>query len=851
MAVENDPMQVPGTTSRLSRLPSQQLQRAPTADLKGMVVPVKVGGIDVRYFLLQSENDTDGQIKKNLPAMAGQILKMNPMMADPAFAVKQLFVWTGATTGFRIVLGKPTIYIDTKYVISGEVRAIAHEMGHAIAHSYLHAPSEKSGTEEKPSGFHNVLLKLAETYLILKKTKTQRLSKLVAKIPEGVEDADVPLGLFLFSPLNWSKTGDLEHPWESFDEFFASAFEGFLVNRKGLEASIKKFAAQDSSITSPSKAFVGVLEAVYKQKLPPKGYTIKDKKNAEHEITRAGRAPEIVKRIEGGQETFVYPATSTGLPGGASPESTIRQPLLYLVESVATEEKAKQKVQPRSEGAEASGIAPPVVHRVLSATGEPMDRATRAFMEPRFGHDFSRVRVHNDDLAAESARAVRAHAYTVGSHVVMGKGRYRPDTRAGRLLLAHELSHVLQQKDLPFVSSRLSISGPADELEREAEANAGRIAVGELPRPTRSSEPVVARSPDDPEAAPRFGGQIADIAHDIREQRERRYQRLAEDYRRSLMSTSGIRHGGPIASPQEALQVVQRLHLDNELNTVVQRIRTSTANIPQGPQTSDTLRQRASQGAASLSPLGRTTLNQALAAVRSEPFFRNLIDSNEFDFVPDNAVCGRFNAFTLTGEGDLLPGAQRARATATLVLICRRLIDSGNLEQLRSTLAHELSHAAERLIAGRPTARLVTEPVIRELSVQLARLPQFQGMERPIRQFLDERIGSPQGEIFADLQQLPQSPQMRQDDRVLAVVVCELRRMDAAGLPQSVRGTLIDDLRLRTEAFYRLRIERAQGAQARQLQSMSDYALTTLRQALLVRQLEQRGAAPVEVRCST
>src|SRR5260370_5996233 len=207
-------MQVPG---KPSRMPSQQLQRGPDRDLKGTVVPVKVDGVDVRCFLLQSENDNGKQIQKNLPAMAGQILKMNPMMADPSFAVKQLFIWTGATTGFRIVLGKPTIYVDTKYVISGDVRAIAHEMGHAIAHSYLHTSSKREGSEEEQSGFHNVLLKLAETYLALKKTKTQKLSKLVAKIPEGIEDAGVPLGLFLFSPLHWSKTGDFEHPWDTYD----------------------------------------------------------------------------------------------------------------------------------------------------------------------------------------------------------------------------------------------------------------------------------------------------------------------------------------------------------------------------------------------------------------------------------------------------------------------------------------------------------------------------------------------------------------------------------------------------------------------------------------------------------
>lgn len=66
-------------------------------------------------------------------------------------------------------------------------------------------------------------------------------------------------------------------------------------------------------------------------------------------------------------------------------------------------------------------------------------------MEPRFGHDFRHVRVHTDASAAESARAVHALAYTVDNHIAMGSDKHAPGTTAGRLLLAHELAHVLQQ----------------------------------------------------------------------------------------------------------------------------------------------------------------------------------------------------------------------------------------------------------------------------------------------------------------------------------------------------------------------------------------------------------------------
>ena len=89
--------------------------------------------------------------------------------------------------------------------------------------------------------------------------------------------------------------------------------------------------------------------------------------------------------------------------------------------------------------------AAPIVHEVVRASGQPLDAATRSFMEPRFGHDFSRVRVHADAKAAESARAMNALAYTVGHDMVFGAGQYVPETSEGRRLVAHELTHVLQQ----------------------------------------------------------------------------------------------------------------------------------------------------------------------------------------------------------------------------------------------------------------------------------------------------------------------------------------------------------------------------------------------------------------------
>lgn len=88
--------------------------------------------------------------------------------------------------------------------------------------------------------------------------------------------------------------------------------------------------------------------------------------------------------------------------------------------------------------------APSIVQEALASPGHPLDLSTRAFMERRFGFDLGEVRVHADAEAADSANAIGALAYTVAPDIVFGAGQYAPHTTAGRKLLAHELTHVIQ-----------------------------------------------------------------------------------------------------------------------------------------------------------------------------------------------------------------------------------------------------------------------------------------------------------------------------------------------------------------------------------------------------------------------
>jgi len=124
------------------------------------------------------------------------------------------------------------------------------------------------------------------------------------------------------------------------------------------------------------------------------------------------------------------------------------------------------------------GEMPPIVSEVPESSGQSLNKDTRDFFERGFKQNFGQVRVHADARAAEAAAAIGARAYTIGSNIVFGAGRYQPDTISGKLLLAHELTHVLQQRpDTPSVP--WGINSLTDTSEAAAEKAALSVVAGE------------------------------------------------------------------------------------------------------------------------------------------------------------------------------------------------------------------------------------------------------------------------------------------------------------------------------------------------------------------------------------
>jgi hypothetical protein len=121
----------------------------------------------------------------------------------------------------------------------------------------------------------------------------------------------------------------------------------------------------------------------------------------------------------------------------------------------------------------------PVHDVVNSGGGAPLPVDTRADMEARFGQDFGDVRVHTDAAAHGSAKSVNAQAYTVGPNIVFQRDNYDPASESGRHMLAHELTHVVQQRSGPVdgtdTGDGVKVSDPSDRFEREAVATADRV----------------------------------------------------------------------------------------------------------------------------------------------------------------------------------------------------------------------------------------------------------------------------------------------------------------------------------------------------------------------------------------
>ena len=218
---------------------------------------------------------------------------------------------------------------------------------------------------------------------------------------------------------------------------------------------------------------------------------------------------------------------------------------------------------------EGTDTAPASVDRVLASSGRPLEPALRQDMEQRFGHDFSRVRVHSDAAAEQSARDVNANAYTVGHNIVFGAGRFAPGTHEGRRLIAHELTHVVQQQ------IGMTSAAPSGKHEREADEATEAVAqLGSTVAIAEASRKGIARTPEDaptalvPHVTPEIEQKLIIMLHD------ERIKLNAQSFKQAISHTAGavaiIKRSGEVIYMSDISD--DKLHAEEKLFPRVEKV---------------------------------------------------------------------------------------------------------------------------------------------------------------------------------------------------------------------------------------------------------------------------------------
>ena len=138
------------------------------------------------------------------------------------------------------------------------------------------------------------------------------------------------------------------------------------------------------------------------------------------------------------------------MPGEDVVQTKFIKPSVSPIQRKCADCEEEEKKMQRKEVNDDTSNSPAQTENYINSLsgGRPLNKSERSFFEPRFGYDFSRVRIHNDSKADESAKSINALAYTHGENIVFASNQYKPETESGKRLLAHELTHTIQQKEM-------------------------------------------------------------------------------------------------------------------------------------------------------------------------------------------------------------------------------------------------------------------------------------------------------------------------------------------------------------------------------------------------------------------
>jgi hypothetical protein len=397
---------------------------------------------------------------------------------------------------------------------------------------------------------------------------------------------------------------------------------------------------------------------------------------------------------------------------------------------------------------EGEGAVPHIVGEVLRSSGQLLDPATRAFFEPRFGHDFSRVRVHTDTKAKESAQAVNALAYTVGRDLVFGAGSFAPATSAGRRLLAHELTHIVQQNAAQSNPSSIVLGEKDSASEHEAAHTAQAIEAGSPSFPVQSRVPMT-------------------VQRDFRGDDDLTHKPLIEDFRRKRgLPLSGVDQFGNPVGPTAAQikygEPAQALVLAGELQKLIDNATWKEIRKRVYPKESAAGIKRAKERKAGTLPdltgLGRiSALEHFVTAVKA-------IQGKWTTLSPDNRVKKLGNAANAELVAADVPGfldvgkqpmqfkgffsPRQWKFVISQSLVTNNTLGNDDAAEVSNTAMHESRHAEQEFLSARFSAgvnkkdadSIVAEQQIPKVIAQKAVAKKFDAQTDPAIKDLGRRM---------------------------------------------------------------------------------------------------------------
>lgn len=215
------------------------------------------------------------------------------------------------------------------------------------------------------------------------------------------------------------------------------------VLRMGESASVQREDAEEEEEAVQAKPLAGAISPLVQREGEEEDEDEEDRKPVQAKAL-TGTSSLLQRDPAPEEEDPSQTQASTPAPDAAQGHSEAQTPKVQG-QGQDEELQAQRKDTGGPQSADVSGV----VSQGLSGGGQPLDDSTRAYMEPRFGHDFSQVRIHTDSRASQSSEQIAARAYTVGSDIAFRAGEFRPGTGEGKRLLAHELTHVVQQGAVP------------------------------------------------------------------------------------------------------------------------------------------------------------------------------------------------------------------------------------------------------------------------------------------------------------------------------------------------------------------------------------------------------------------